>query len=95
MEEKISEVMAVNTDKDILVAIKVKQFDRFQLKKIEKNIKTELEKQYPNYSILVSADQKMYFELVKLDEKIQKNTLSMKDLKKDTKKIKSLMKEQS
>lgn len=68
MEEKISEVMAVNTDKDILVAIKVKQFDRFQLKKIEKNIKTELEKQYPNYSILVSADQKMYFELVKLDK---------------------------
>ncbi|MFJ8234159.1 YhcN/YlaJ family sporulation lipoprotein [Ureibacillus sp. NPDC094379] len=95
LEEEISNVMAVNTDKDILVAIKVKQFDRFQLKKIEKNIKSELEKNYPNYSILVSADQKMYFELVKLDEKLRKNTMSMKDLKKDTKKIKSLIKEQS
>lgn len=95
MEEEVSDVMAVNTDKDILVAIKVKQFDRFQLKKIEKNIKSDLEKRYPNYSILVSADQKMHFELAKLDEKLQKNTLSMKNLKKDTKKIKSLMKEQS
>jgi Sporulation lipoprotein YhcN/YlaJ (Spore_YhcN_YlaJ) len=95
LEEEISNVMAVNTDKDLLVAIKVKQFDRFQLKKIEKNIKSELEKRYPNYSILVSADQKMYFELVKLDEKLQKNTMSMKNLKKDTKRIKSLMKEQT
>ncbi|MCS1392227.1 YhcN/YlaJ family sporulation lipoprotein [Lysinibacillus boronitolerans] len=95
LEDEISKVMAVNTDKDLLVAIKVKQFDRFRLKKIEKKIKSDLEKQYPDYSILVSADQKMYFELVKLDEKLQKNTMSMKNLQKDTKKIKSLMKEQS
>lgn len=95
MEEEISDVMAVNSDKELLVAIKVKQFDRFQLKKIEKNIKSDLEKRYPDYSILVSADQKMYFELVKLDEKLQKNTLGMKNLEKDIKKIKSLMKEQS
>jgi hypothetical protein len=95
MEEEISDVMAVNSDKELLVAIKVKQFDRFHLKKIEKNIKSDLEKRYPDYSILVSADQKMYFELVKLDEKLQKNTLSMKNLEKDIKKIKSLMKEQS
>ncbi|WP_342600624.1 YhcN/YlaJ family sporulation lipoprotein [Psychrobacillus sp. FSL H8-0483] len=95
MEDEISDVMAVNTDKELLVAIKVKQFDRFQLKKVEKNIKSNLEKLYPNYKILVSADQKMYVELVKLQGKLQKNTLSMKDLEKDIKKIKSLMKEQS
>ncbi|MDM5332983.1 YhcN/YlaJ family sporulation lipoprotein [Ureibacillus composti] len=95
LEDEISKVMAVNTDKDILIAIKVKQFDRFRLKKIENKIKSDMEKQYPDYSILVSADQKMYFELVKLDEKLQKNTMSMKNLQKDTKKIKSLMKEES
>ena len=95
MEDEISDVMAVNTDKELLVAIKVKQFDRFQLKKVEKNIKSNLEKLYPDYTILVSADQKMYFELVKLQGKLQKNTLSMKDLEKEIKKIKSLMKEQS
>ncbi|MEK4485099.1 YhcN/YlaJ family sporulation lipoprotein [Psychrobacillus sp. FSL H8-0484] len=95
IEDEISDVMAVNTDKELLVAIKVKQFDRFQLKKVEKNIKSNLEKLYPDYTILVSADQKMYFELVKLQGKLQKNTLSMKDLEKDIKKIKSLMKEQS
>ena len=95
LEDEISKVMAVNTDKDLLVAIKVKQFDRFRLKKIENKIKSDMEKQYPDYSILVSAAQKMYFELVKLDEKLQKNTMSMENLKKHTKKIKSLMKEQS
>lgn len=95
MEDAISGVKAVNTDKELLVAIKVKQFDRFQLKKVEKNIKSDLEKLYPDYSILVSADQKMYFELVKLEGKLQKNTLSMKDLEKDINKIKKLMKELS
>ncbi|MFB5089340.1 YhcN/YlaJ family sporulation lipoprotein [Psychrobacillus sp. PGGUH221] len=94
-EEEISNVKAVNTDKELLVAIKVKQFDRFQLKKIEKNVKTDLEKMYPDYKILVSTDQKMYFEIDKLEQKLQKNNLSMKKLEKDIKKIKSLMKEQS
>ena len=94
-EEEISDVKAVNTDKELLVAIKVKQFDRFQLKKIEKKVKSDLEKMYPDYKILVSTDQKMYFELDKLEQKLQKDNTSMKKLEKDIKKIKSLMKEQS
>ncbi|MGM0878975.1 MAG: YhcN/YlaJ family sporulation lipoprotein, partial [Bacillota bacterium] len=53
-EEEISDVKAVNTDKELLVAIKVNQFDRFRLKKIEKKVKEELEKTYPDYKILVS-----------------------------------------
>ncbi|MFX3675235.1 MAG: YhcN/YlaJ family sporulation lipoprotein [Paenisporosarcina sp.] len=93
--EEISDVKAVNTDKELLVSLKVDQFNRFQLKKIEKNIKSDLEKKYPDYKILVSTDQKMYFELDKLEQKLKKNNLSMKKLKKDIKKIKSLMKEQS
>ncbi|WP_345798846.1 YhcN/YlaJ family sporulation lipoprotein [Bacillus sp. Cr_A10] len=94
-EEEISDVKAVNSDKELLVAIKVKQFDRFQLKKIEKNLKSDLEKMHPDYKVLVSSDQKMYFELDKLEQKLLKNNLSMKKLEKDIKKIKSLMKEQS
>ena len=95
LEEEISDVKAVNTDKELLVAIKVKQFDRFQLKKIEKNIKSDLEKMYPDHKILVSSDQKMYFELDKLERKLQKEKTDMKKFEKDIKKIKSLMKEQS
>lgn len=94
-KEEITDVKAVNSDKDLLVAIKLRHFDRFQLKKIEKDIKVELKKLHPKYSILVSADQKLYFELDKLEEKIQKNTMSKKKLEKEIKEIKSLLKEQS
>jgi hypothetical protein len=62
-EEEISDVKAVNTDKELLVAIKVDNFHRFRLKKIEKKIKSDLEKAYQNYKILVSNDSKMYLEL--------------------------------
>ncbi|HER2174444.1 TPA: hypothetical protein VJS59_001665, partial [Streptococcus pyogenes] len=42
-EEDISDVKAVNTDKELLIAIKVENFERFRLKKIEKNVKSDLE----------------------------------------------------
>lgn len=94
-KEEISDVKAVNTDKELLVGIKVDNFDRFRLKKIEKKVTSDLEKMYPHYKVLVSTDQKMYFELDKLEQKLQKGNTNMKKLEKEIKKIKSLMKEQS
>ncbi|WP_368659662.1 YhcN/YlaJ family sporulation lipoprotein (plasmid) [Metabacillus halosaccharovorans] len=94
-EEEISGVKAVNTDKELLLAVKVDQFDRFRLKNIEKKVKSDLEKAYPDYKILVSTDSKMYLELEQLEEKLQKDKIKMKSLKKEFDKIKSLMKEKA
>ena len=94
-KEEISDVKAVNTDKELLVAIKVNQFDRFRLKKIEKKVKSDLEKAYPDHKILVSTDSKMYLELDQIEQKLQKDKTNMKNLKKDLNTIKSLMKEQT
>ncbi|MGM0876659.1 MAG: YhcN/YlaJ family sporulation lipoprotein [Bacillota bacterium] len=94
-EEEISDVKAVNTDKELLLAVKVNQFDRFRLKKIEKKVKEELEKTYPDYKILVSTDSKMYLELEQLEQKLQKDKTKKKNLKKDFDNIKSLMKEKA
>ena len=94
-KDEISDVKAVNTDKELLVAIKVENFNRFRLKKIEKTVKSDLEKMYPNHKVFVSADKKMFLELEKLEQKLEKNNTNMKDLKKDLKKLKSLMKEQT
>ena len=94
-EEDISDVKAVNTDKELLIAIKVENFDRFRLKKIEKNVKSDLEKDYPDHKILVSTDSKMYLELDQLEQKIQKDNTNRKELEKDFNKIKSLMKEKT
>jgi hypothetical protein len=94
-EEEISDVKAVNTDKELLVAIKVGQFDRFRLKKIEKEVKSDLEKMDPDHKVFVSTDQKMFLELEQLEQKLQKDNTNMKKLEKDFNKIKSLMKEQT
>ncbi|MEK5364090.1 YhcN/YlaJ family sporulation lipoprotein [Peribacillus castrilensis] len=94
-EEDISDVKAVNTDKELLIAIKVENFDRFRLKKIEKSVKSDLEKDYPDHKILVSTDSKMYLELDQLEQKIQKDNTNRKEVEKDFNKIKSLMKEKT
>jgi preprotein translocase subunit SecF len=94
-EEDISDVKAVNTDKELLIAIKIENFERFRLKKIEQKVKSDLEKMYPDHKILVSTDSKMYLELDQLEQKIQKDNTNKKELEKDFNKIKSLMKEQA
>ncbi|MGG0413400.1 YhcN/YlaJ family sporulation lipoprotein [Peribacillus simplex] len=94
-EEDISDVKAVNTDKELLIAIKVENFERFRLKKIEKNVKSDLEKVYPDHKILVSTDSKMYLELDQLEQKIQKDKTNRGELEKSFNKIKSLMKEET
>ncbi|MFS0882051.1 MULTISPECIES: YhcN/YlaJ family sporulation lipoprotein [Bacillaceae] len=94
-KEEISDVKAVNTDKELFVAIKVDNFDRFRLKKIEKSVKSDLEKMYPNHEIIVSTDKKMFWELEQLEQKLQKGNTDKKSLKKDFNKIKNLMKEQT
>ncbi|MBD1380647.1 YhcN/YlaJ family sporulation lipoprotein [Metabacillus arenae] len=93
--EEISGVKAVNTDKELFLALKIDQFDRFRLKNIEKKVKTDLEKTYPDHKILVSTDSKMYLELGQLEVKLQKDNTKMKTLKKEFNRIKSLMKEKT
>ncbi|WP_026562852.1 YhcN/YlaJ family sporulation lipoprotein [Bacillus sp. J37] len=94
-EKEVSGVKAVNTDKELLLAVKVDQFDRFRLKNIEKKVKSDLEKAYPNHKIIVSTDSKMYLELEQLEQKLQKDKTEKKTLKKEFDKIKSLMKEKA
>ncbi|MFD4818381.1 YhcN/YlaJ family sporulation lipoprotein [Peribacillus butanolivorans] len=94
-DDKVSDVKAVNSDKELLVAVKVDNFDRFRLKSIEKKAKSDLENMFPNYKVLVSTDQKMFLELDQLEQKLEKDKTKMDSLKKDFKEIKSLMKEQA
>ena len=94
-KDEITDVMAVNTDKELLVAIKVENFNRFRLKTIEKTVKSDLEKIYPNHKVVVSSDKKMFWELEKIEQRLQKNNTNKKSLKKDLKKLKSLIKEKT
>ncbi|WP_257348831.1 YhcN/YlaJ family sporulation lipoprotein [Pseudalkalibacillus decolorationis] len=92
--KEVTDVRAVNTNKELLVAIKVDNFDRFQLKEIEKKVKTNLKKSYPDHKIEVSTDQKMFFELEKLEGKLHNQKMKKQSLQKELDRIKALMKEQ-
>ncbi|KQU23328.1 hypothetical protein ASG65_03090 [Bacillus sp. Leaf13] len=94
-EEEVSDVKAVNSDKELLVAVKVDNFDRFRLTSIKKQAQSDLENMFPDYKILISTDQKMFLELDQLEQKLEKDKTKMDSLKKDFKEIKSLMKEQT
>lgn len=94
-KEDITDVKAVNTDKELMAAIKVENFDRFRLKSIEKSVKSDLEKKYPDYKVFVSTDKKIFWELEKVEQRLKKNDMNKKNLKNDLNKLKSLMKEQT
>jgi len=62
----------VNIDKELSVAIKVENFNRFRLKSIEKSVKSDLEKTYPDHKVFVSSDKKMFWELEKIEQGLKK-----------------------
>jgi hypothetical protein len=94
-KKEISDVKAVNTDKELSMAIKVENFNRFRLKNIEKSVKSDLEKMYPDHKVFISSDKKMFWELEKIEQRLQNSDTNKKNLKKDLNKLKSLIKEQT
>lgn len=91
----VSNVKAVNTEKELLVALEIEQFDRLHIKKTVKEVKSKLKKTFPNHKIEVTADSKIFLEIDKLQSKIEKNKLDTKSLKKEHKDLKKLMKEKA
>ncbi|TQS75737.1 hypothetical protein DX933_05540 [Ornithinibacillus gellani] len=94
-KEDIKQVHAVNTTKEIVVAIDVPQMKRFQLKNIQKTTKAELKKAFPKAKIHLSADKKIILEVKKLENELQHQAMSSKHLQKQVKAIVQLMKEQT
>lgn len=92
-DEKIEEVIVTNSslisavaifhDKDLVTALNLKTFSRFKKEKIEEEVKKDLEKQYPEYKVTVSADHKILRETTKLlhEEEGEKVAEKLKELK--------------
>lgn len=87
--EETTEVIAVNSKKELILAFNVQTFDRFQLDKSEADVKKELKKEFPNHEVLVSTDKKVFLELEALKGKMNKREVeSSKELTKNLKRIK-------
>ena len=81
--------------KDCLVAIKVQHLKRFRLKKIEKQLMKELQKQFKDLSFTVSSDFKIFLEAVRLNEKVEKENLSKEKKEKRLQEIIKLSREKT
>nr|WP_275580743.1 YhcN/YlaJ family sporulation lipoprotein [Aquibacillus albus] len=94
-KDEVTRVRGINSGSDILLAIEVKQINQFNEQEIEKKIKKELEKKYPEANIEVSSDKKIFIEIDELEKKIQNNRIGKKDLEKKYNEIKKLIKDQA
>lgn len=92
---EIYDVSVIEGKKEILVAYKVRHLARFKMKKIEKNLKKKLEKEYPNDHFVVSSDYKIFLESVRLKEDMKAGKVSKKEANKRFEKIIKLTKERT
>ncbi|WP_062351963.1 YhcN/YlaJ family sporulation lipoprotein [Bacillus kwashiorkori] len=92
---EIYDTAIIKGEKETIVTYKVRQLQRFRMKKIEKNVKEKLEKKFPDEQFIISSDFKIFLETIRLQEKIRNNTLSEKKIENQLKKIITLSKEQT
>jgi hypothetical protein len=87
--EETTEVKAVNSINELYVAFNVETLERFQLDKIEAEVKKQLEKEFPNMKVEVSTDSKVFQEIEAVERKLKDNKVNgMKDLNKSLEHIK-------
>ncbi|MEH7177463.1 sporulation protein [Neobacillus vireti] len=80
--DEIYDVAVVKGKKATLVVYKVKHMQRFNMKKIEKNLTKSLEDKYPKDEFTVSSDYKIFLEATRLIERKKNGTLSDKQAEK-------------
>lgn len=92
-EEEVKNIRAVNSDKELLIAAEIDHMDRFRLREIEQKLREKVQKQYPDYKVIISTDKKIFLELEQLENKMRTENLSKKKVEKEMNKIKNLSKE--
>lgn len=89
-DSHLTAVVTVFHENDLLTGVTLKTFSRFKKEKIEKSLKEQLEKLYPELEITVSADSKIWMETNKLI-----NSDHKKDMSEKIDKLKLLLKEET
>lgn len=90
-QDKIAGYQSVIDNNDVVVAIDIPRFKRFQKVKIEDEVKKAIEKEFPDKEVIVTGDLKIKWEIEKIVDKKKKND----ELKKSISDIKSLSKEET
>lgn len=93
--EAFDEVYAVNTDSKVIVAVIPKHRDRFHLKGFRSDLEKGLKDEIHPVKLELSTDKKIALELEKLEENLEKKSISKKKLEKELERIIKLSKEQT
>jgi len=93
--QDLTSIKAVNTDKDLVITFEVDHLKRFQLEKIRKKIAKKMKKEFSNMKVIVSTDQKIILGLDQIEQEIQKNHITKKQLEKQIKYLVKLAKEET
>ena len=93
--EEFNEIHAVNTDEQVLIAITPKHHERFRLAEFRKELEKDLKDKIEPLKIELSTDKKIALELKDLEEKLEKKSISKKQLEKEFKRILKLSKEET
>lgn len=92
-QEGITSVKAVNNTDKLLIAIDIEHNKRFQLAKTRKQLTKDMKKKFSNMEVEFSTDKKINLELEKLENKIQKDSISKRKLDKEIDQLIKLAKE--
>lgn len=93
-QKGVTEVHAVNSKKELMVAVKLKTLQRFNALQIVQGIEKKLQKQYPKVKVQVSSDRKIYTEVSDLENQLDEGKVRPKTLEKKIKRIDQFMKDQ-
>lgn len=91
--DEIYDVAVIRGKKETLIVYKVKHLHRFHMEKIEKELNSMLEKNYPKEDFIVSSDFKIFLEAIKLSNKMKDPKYSEKKANEELERIIELKKE--
>lgn len=93
-QKGVTEVRAVNTKKELMVAMKLKTFYRLSTQQMGKKFEKMLKKRFPGMQVQVSSDSKIFSEITDLEKQLKKGNVNEKRLAAHMKRIDKFMKDQ-
>lgn len=94
-DNNIYDCIVIKGKKEVLVAYKVRHMKRFRMKDIEKKLKKQLEKKFPDEKFTVSSDYKIFLEAYRLKMLVENEEYSINDAEKRLKEIIKLSREKT
>ncbi|WP_236035138.1 YhcN/YlaJ family sporulation lipoprotein [Alkalihalobacterium elongatum] len=90
--DEVIDVRGVANQGNIYITPEVKHFDRLHLEGIRKDGFDRVKKRYPNATVFLSTDKKIFMELEKLERQLKEGNITKKELDKQLKKLEEDMK---